>query len=234
MNRLIILCILIVSAVFAQAATMQYYSYPNAKRMRDTGRVLMYDNLSGSRNLTGAQIRSEVLGGNGALVKQAPAGAGDYVRIFEVKNAVGTIVQYTQANGCLTFGTPTPLAIGSVYPANGATNVSNGTWFNYSSTSGGWNYWARNNATTPAITFNKEPFGAGITKTYIVGSSIAPSTAGAVLSFANFSGVPGAIYTLRADRTYLQTTQQDGETTSSCGSAMTDVAGICTSTFQMK
>lgn len=238
MKKLLIITLILITALVAIAADKTYYSYPNAKRLRDTGRVLYYDNLSGSRNLTGAQLKSEIVtqttvnaaiatATNGTpLIKRSGSGDGQYVRQFEVKNASGVITMWINTLGQMVFGTPVSLAVSSVSPANGATNVSNGTWFNFSTAGTGW---ARINTTTPTVTYNKYEFpSAAISPT---GGSTAGSSDNTRI-FSNFSGVPGAVYTIT---TNLSTqTQSDGETAWSCGAGMTNVANVCTSTFQMK
>lgn len=237
MKRLVVICILFITAVTIQAATQQYYNYPTVKRLYDNSRVLIYANNSGSRNITGAQLKSEVVtqaSVNAALatatnasplIKQAGSGDNSYVRQFEVRNASGTIVAWINTIGQMVFGTPKALAVSSVYPANGATNVSNGVWFNFSTAGLGWQ---RINTTTPQITYNKDDHPAGVISP--TGGSTAVKRAEYSV-FDNFSGIPGAVYTITTNR--LSYTQLDGETTSSCGSAMTDVGGVCTSTFQM-
>jgi hypothetical protein len=152
-----------------------------------------------------------------------------YRRVLEVKNAKGIMTMYVNANGKIVIGgNPSPLTASSVYPTAGATAVSNGTWFNYSSTVGGYNYWGRINKPVPYIAFNKGDHPTGsISGTG--GSTATPSSQ--YTYFSNFSGATGTTYTMSFTRsTYMQT---DGEITSSCG-AMSDAAGVCTSTFTMR
>lgn len=214
-----------VLAVTATAADKTYYGYPNAKRLRDTGRIQFYDNLSGTRNLTGAQLKSEIVTQGSvnaaiatatnatALTKRAGSGDNAYVRQLEVKNASGVITMWINASGQMVLGTPAALTVSAVYPANGATGLTNAI-LRYT--------------TPPSITFNKSDHPNGVL-TPDGGSNTDHS--GATSIFNNFSGTPGASYTLTANRTTY--VQQDGETTSSCGSAMADVAGVCTATFTM-
>jgi hypothetical protein len=218
------------------AVDKTYYSYPTAKRLRDTARVLMYDNLSGSRNVTGTLIRRDVLGGNVGVNTNT-----DYVRVMEIKDTLGVIISYIQGNGKMTMGTPLSLSISSVSPTNGATNVSNGTWFNYSSTVGGYDYWGRLNMPVPTINFNKydapstgtltpaRPGGGAWKVTGGTGSLVFSNHSGTY--FNNFSGAAGTTYTMRFTR--IGYTQTDGETTSSCG-AMTVNGNYCDSTFIMR
>lgn len=224
-TAVLILCALLLPAVAIQAATMQYYSYPTVKRLYDNSRVLIYANASGSRNITGAQLKSEIVTQSSVnaaiatatnatpLTKRAGSGDSAYVRQLEVKDSSGTITMWINASGQMIFGTPVPLTVSSVYPANGATGLTNAI-LRYT--------------TPPAITFNKSDHPSGVL-TPTAGSY--GTHEGIASTFNNFSGTPGVTYTFTANRvTYVQT---DGETTSTCGSAMADVAGVCTSTFTM-
>jgi hypothetical protein len=57
-RRAIILILLAAATVYA--VDKPYYQFPDAIRLRDSARILVYDNLSGSRNITGAKLRSEL------------------------------------------------------------------------------------------------------------------------------------------------------------------------------
>jgi hypothetical protein len=57
MKRLYIIAAIMLCAVAAQAAQL-YYQFPDAARLNDTDRVLVYQNSSGSRNLTGAMLKT--------------------------------------------------------------------------------------------------------------------------------------------------------------------------------
>lgn len=252
MKKLLIIAILMLTAAVCMAA-QQYYGFPTVNTLRDDARVLIYSNLS-SKNITGLTLKQEIsafahlsasrriananqifdlmtTASSKKLIKRAPSDATTYQRIMEIKDSTGKIVYWINNSGQMIFGTPLPLAVTGVYPSNGATNVSNGTWFNYSSTDGGYNYWARRDGTTPYISYNK-PVSVTISTQYIVGSSIAPSSGNSTPAFSGFSGAAGTTYTMRSIRQSI--IQQDGETTSSCGTAMTDIAGYCQSTFTMK
>lgn len=61
MKRLIIITLLIAITATAYAATTQYYAFPDANKMYDTDRILVFQNASGSRNLTGSKLKSQVL-----------------------------------------------------------------------------------------------------------------------------------------------------------------------------
>lgn len=224
MKRLIVMLLLFAAALAAHAAgPRQYYDYPDAARLRDSSRILMYDNLSGSRNITGAKLRAElssqpvILGGiaspsSSALKKQAGAGDGPYVRQIEVRDSTGAITMWVNASGQIHLGTPVPLSVVSVSPANGATNVPT--------------------STVPRVTLNKTTDNVTISSLYIVGSGAVPI--GDDYSSNSIWVIPAALvpnttYTIKFERQLI--VQADGETTSSCGTAMTDVAGICTSMF---
>jgi len=255
MKKLFITTILVLCTAFAFAA-QQWYTFPAVSSLGDATRVLIYSNLS-SRNMTGLALKQEIsafthlsasrrigtanqifdlmtTANSKKLIKRAAVGAGQYDRVFEVKDGTGKIVHWVNASGSMVFGTPISLSISSVYPTSGATGVSNGTWFHYSSTTGGWDYWQRINSTIPYVVFNKST-DVSISNLYIVGSSLVPvdnSGGQSTWAFNNFSGTPGTTYTMRVVRGSV--VQTDGETTSSCGTAMTDISGICTSTFTMQ
>jgi hypothetical protein len=62
-KRLIIILICPIVACVAMAADQHWYQFPNAMRMRDDSRFLVYDNMSGAtRNMTGGQLRGEMAG----------------------------------------------------------------------------------------------------------------------------------------------------------------------------
>lgn len=255
MKRLIVITIIISCAAVAFAGK-QFNEFPLINLLRDDSRVLIYSNYS-TRNISGLALKQEISAyahlsaarrigsanqifdlltsaNSKKLIKRAAAGAGPYERVFEIKDGDGKIVQWASASGAMYFGTPLPLSISSVYPTNGATGVSNGTLFHYSSTVGGWDYWQRINSTIPYVVFNKST-DVSISNLYIVGSSLVPIDnfgGGKTWSFNNFSGAPGTTYTMRVVRGAI--VQTDGESASSCGAAMTDISGICTSTFTMR
>lgn len=249
MKRLIITALILLVAAVGMAA-QQYYTFPTINSLRDDARVLVYSNLS-SKNITGLALKQEIsafahlsaarrIGSANQifnlmttatatkLIKRAASGAGAYTRVLEVKDGTGKIVHWVDASGSLYFGTPISLSISSVYPANGATNVSNGVWVDYSSSGGGR---IRTNPTIPAVTYNKSAT-VSISTQYIQGSSIAPTDYNNIWAFNTFSGAAATTYTMKVVRGSI--VQTDGESASSCGTAMTDVSGICTSTFTMK
>lgn len=198
--------------ITVQAAGVQYYSYPDATTVPDNGRILMYDPATGSKNITGATIRTTP--SDTPLTAQPISGTNPYKRVAEFKNSSGVITSYITANGTMVLGTPVALAVTSVYPANGATGVST--------------------SAIPQVGTNTT-FEATISNLYVVGSSTAPVSAdGASSTSTNLWNIPA---TLAANTTYTirflknSINQITGDTTSSCGTAMTDVSGVCQSTF---
>lgn len=59
MKRLLIIAILM-SAVCAYAAGKQYYNYPDSPRLYDDARIQIYNNDSGSRNITGQLLKEQI------------------------------------------------------------------------------------------------------------------------------------------------------------------------------
>ena len=198
--------------ITVHAAGVQYYSYPDATTVPDNGRILMYDPATGSKNITGATIRTTP--SDTPLTSQPISGTNPYKRVAEFKDSTGKITSYITANGTLVLGTNVALAVTSVYPANGATGVST--------------------SAIPQVGTNIN-FWATISNLYVVGSSTAPESAdGSYSAFTNLWNIPATLaanttYTIRfLKNSIIQTT---GETTSSCGTVMTDVSGVCQSTF---
>jgi len=247
MQRLITICLIFIAAV-SFAATTQYYGFPDAVRMKANDRILMYPNASGSRNLTGTQFKYEAAGGDAPLIKQAQNSYSSvnpntpnsiHRRVLEVRNRTGVIMQYITAAGRMVLGTPQALAINSVSPVHGTTNLFN----NYSvrrcafttcSTMTGV-YWNGKKMTTPIyVQYNK---GSGVTtaQQYIVGKPLAfdpTMSQGGKIQFLGFSTASATTYTLRVMREAI--VQTDGEWTSSCGANMTDMGGYCESTFSTR
>lgn len=214
----IILFLLMMFAANAQAADQKktYYSYPDAATMPDNGRIQMYDPALGSLNVTGLTLRTTP--SDTPLTAQPISGVNPYKRTFESRDSNGNINYYTQANGnvvvvgVLTIGAaaPAPLTVSSIAPANGSTGFIGGpitlTFNKYpNSTSSAYMY------VNGVTTTNIWPGGSAITST----AYLAPSTS----------------YTYKVVKNTLATLQIDGETTASCGTAMTDVGGVCQSTF---
>lgn len=213
MKRLCALVFLLVPCTLFAAET--YYNFPDATSLPNAGRILMRDGSS-NKNITGSKLKDEVRTAisDTALSAQPIDGSNAYKRVAEFKNSSGVITSYITANGTLVLGTPVALAVTSVYPSNGATGVSV--------------------SDIPQVGTNIN-FKATISNLYIVGSSTAPvSTDGASSTSTNIWNIPA---TLAANTTYTirflknSIIQTSGEITSSCGTAMTDVAGVCESTF---
>lgn len=229
MARFAVICLLlstILCPLSALAAGAYYYTKPDATTLPDNGRILMYDpNLAvgdRDRNITGQVLKQQVVPSQQTTLDsiatpsattlrvQPAAGASPYSRKIEVHDPTGKIVMYVTANGAIRIGTPRSLAITGVYPTNGATGV----------------------ATTkvPYVTFNKD-VSLDITNMYIQGDATAPYAPGENTAWFLFTPnlLPNTTYTIRVARQLI--TQTDGETASSCGDAMQDVAGVCQSTF---
>lgn len=209
---LVLMIVLAAAVVFAGQA---YYQFPETDSLNDGDRILVFDNISStSRNITGAKIKQEAVSAVNApsdnpLVKQPATSTNPYQRVMEIKDANGVIKQWSNAKGQLYFGTPKALAVTAVSPANGATGVDV--------------------ATVPSVTINKAS-DATISTILIVGSSTDPATSDGGITWT----IPATLaasttYTIRVVKNSI--VQTDGETTSSCGTVMTDNAGVCESTF---
>lgn len=251
MKKLYIVTALILCAVSIQAAQL-YYQFPDAAKMRTTDRMMIWQNNSGNRNLTGAQFQYEAVGGDSPLVKQALSsyssanpntGNSIYRRIFEVKSRAGKILQYITAAGETTIGTPVALAVNSVNPVNGTTNLFNNysvrfcrPTFGTCSTLTGTQVGYKRMLPEVSVTYNKGLRSlSSTTEQYIVGRTTSFNTAsrtGNYVPFVSYSVAPATTYTLRVMRNTI--VQHDGEWTSSCGSAMTDMGGYCESTFSTR
>lgn len=59
MKRLMTIALLMITAT-VYAAGQQYYSYPDATTLKTADRVLIYQNASGSRNITGSVLKRDV------------------------------------------------------------------------------------------------------------------------------------------------------------------------------
>lgn len=207
-RTLLVIMLLILSTSNAMAAAKLYHEYPNITNLPAASRMLIYDGTA-NKNITGSVLKSEILGGDGALVKQAPASATTgYERQFEVRDNTGKIVMWINAKGQQIYGTPKALAIDSVYPAPGATGVAIDT--------------------VPTVVVNKSA-GFTIGTLYVQGDSTAPVVAVDAITWTiPITLTANTIYTITAKPGLVA--QTDGETTTSCG-PMTNTNGICTSTF---
>ena len=77
MKTLYIITAIVFCAASLHAAQL-YYQFSDAQRLNNTDRVLIYQNSSGNRNITGAMLRSEILAGNAASATTAGAMASPY------------------------------------------------------------------------------------------------------------------------------------------------------------
>lgn len=251
MKRLAMIIAILAGAVMVQAAG--WYQFPEQDTLGDTDRLMVFDNTSSAtRNITGLKLKQDIaafvnlsttinlanttealdlLNGpsDTPLVKIPGPSAGTYTRTFEIKDSSGNVKMYANAGGTivitgqLVLGTvPAPLAVTDVFPDNGATAVAT--------------------SSVPYIDFNKG-FTPSISTVYIVGNATAPVGASTCISGCAEGETPVYTWrvsipaTLAASTTYTirvvknNILQTDGETTSSCGTAMTDVSGVCESTF---
>jgi hypothetical protein len=130
MKNLIIFTLLFVAAtVFA--AGQQYYSYPDATRFKADDRMLIYQNASGSRNLTGAGLKSVISqtawSPNTTKVFQATSSSTQPVRLMSaIRDRRGVIQHIMYENGNQFKGVP-GFNHTYIYPFNGMTAVSRTT-----------------------------------------------------------------------------------------------------------
>ncbi len=226
MKTLAITITILILAVTAGAAP--YYGHPDMTTLPDNARVLVYDpNIPTAtqrdRNITGAKLKSEIIKAIGdpsdAPLKKQPIATSPYIRQMEVRDSTGKITYYVTAGGTTTIGTPVPLTISLVSPANGATGVST--------------------AVVPTVVFNKYVT-ATASSLYIVGISATPVSS----SYTGYDGAtytddktwtvpatlaPGTTYNIRVN---LPLIGQDADDMSMTCGVMTDLGeGVCESTF---
>jgi hypothetical protein len=243
MNRLIITILLCCLLPTVSIAGSYYYTKPDATSLPPSGRILMYDPNTGTdKNITGTVLRSQVAPSTDetltaisqptdkALSVQPSSTASPYYRKTEFKDKDGIIKMYINAGGTVVItgqlilgSIPVALAVSSAYPINGATGVDINA--------------------VPYVVFNK---GANVSLStlYLDGNSTAPVLQEVCLSGCVGGQIPiverrytipaaplihGTTYTMKVVKNSIL--QTDGETASSCGTAMTDVSGICQSTF---
>lgn len=249
MKRIYALLFLLIPCALFAAET--YYNFPDATSLPDDSRILMRDG-STNKNITGLKLKQEIaafanmsttinlanttealdlLNGpsDTPLVKIPGPSAGTYTRTFEIKDSSGNIKMYANAAGTIVIagqlvlgGVPVALAVTDVFPDNAATSVAT--------------------SSVPYIDFNKG-LTPSISTVYIVGNATAPVYASVCISGCGEGETPvnrlrvsipatlaaGTTYTIRVVKNSIL--QTDGETASSCGTAMTDNAGVCESTF---
>lgn len=227
----LILALMMIPAVLFAAET--YYNFPDATSLPDAGRILIRDG-STNKNITGLKLKQEIAAFANmsatinittadqllttldnpvtrALTKKSATDASQYARQMEVKDSTGKITYYVQSNGTVVVGTPAVLTVSSVSPANGATGFA---------------------GPIVTTTFNKDPLSLSSSYIYVNGKTTTNgygSTQNIVQSTAYLA--PSTSYTFKVVKDTLATLQVDGETTASCGTAMTDVSGVCQSTF---
>lgn len=138
MKRLLIISILL-SVCTAWAATSPYYQYPDAVRLNDTDRMLVYQNVTGSRNITGAKLKSTLSSGlrvsaygavgdgitNDRLAIQAAldaaSAAGGGVVWLDAKTYLVTRIG-ASGSGCLYL--PTGVTLRGIGPASVLKNTT--------------------------------------------------------------------------------------------------------------
>ncbi|QOX78732.1 hypothetical protein FY034_07250 [Trichlorobacter lovleyi] len=216
----LLLVIALLLPVQALAATVNPWEKPAITTLPDTAKVSVYDG-SVLKTITGPNLKTDVIDAiklpSSQVIGVQPAPtAGAYERKFEVKDKDGLIKMYINASGTVVIAgqlvlgsTPVPLAVSSVAPANGAT--------------------AQSIIVYPAVTFNKG-VSLSLSTMYIQGNSTAP-VMGADGATWNIPATLayGTTYTLKVVKNSIL--QTDGETSSSCGTTMADVSGVCQSTF---
>lgn len=130
MKKLCIITAIMFCAVSIQGASL-YYQFPDARQFKDDDRMLIYQNASGNRNLTGAGLKSVI---------HQTAWDERYPRIFGTVTSSTIATQYVNAirdrQGRITWlqwedgkwfmGTP-GYNHTYVYPFNNMTNVSRST-----------------------------------------------------------------------------------------------------------
>lgn len=215
---MVIALLLPVQAFGAEAAT--WWGKPGTATLPDAGKVSVYDG-SALKTITGADLKADVIDAIKAPssqvigVQPAPT-AGAYERKFEVKDKDGSIKMYINASGTVVItgqlvlgAVPVPLAVSSISPANGAT--------------------AQSIIAYPTVTFNKG-VSVSLSTMYIQGNSTAPVVGSDPATWSIPATLAyGTTYTVKVVKNSI--TQTDGETSSRCGTAMSDVSGVCQSTF---
>jgi hypothetical protein len=129
-QRLLVLASLLITAtVFA--AGKQYYEYPDAWQFKNNDRMLIYQNGSGSRNLTGSGLKSVIYQTawtpGQVKVFQATSSSTIPIQITSVTRDRKGVIKYIQwESGAYFIGTP-GYNHTYIYPFNGMTNVSRTT-----------------------------------------------------------------------------------------------------------
>lgn len=226
MNHLVIAIVLLSCwlPAAAIAAGTPYYTKPDATGLPPSGRILMYDPVTGTdKNITGQVLREQVAPTadetltriatptDTPLSKQ-PVNTSQYKRVAEFKDSTGKITSYIQAGGTLVIGTPKMLEVTAVNPANASTGYA---------------------GRPIALSFNKSPLATSGTYFYVTGVTATPyddSNNGTII-WIPAALYPNTAYTLNVLKNNLAALQTDGETQASCGSVMTDTGTSCTSTF---
>lgn len=210
--RHIIAFLLVILPVGVFAGT-PYYSFPDIVNIPDTSRVLIRDTVNNiDYNITWSKLKSEMIKSIGdpsdAPLKKQPVATSPYIRQMEVRDSTGKITYYVTAGGVVIIGTPVPIAINAVYPANGVTGVNAAT-------------------TIPSVTFNKEVT-ATLSSLYILDNTTAPAEGPRVYTIPATLAA-GTTYKIRVNLPFIG--QDADDMSMSCG-VLTDLGeGVCESTF---
>lgn len=223
MTRLVTVILLCCLPTLATAAGY-YYTKPDATSLPPSGRILMYDPNTGTdKNITGQVLRDQVQPSTDEILttinqpsdlplSKQPVDSSQYKRVAEFKDSTGKITSYIQAGGTLVIGTPKMLEVTAVNPANASTGYA---------------------GVPLAIAFNKSPLATSGSYFYVTGVTATPY---GDTSDSSKIWIPAALYantayTLNVAINSLAGLQIDGETTAGCGTAMTNISGVCQSTF---
>lgn len=130
MKRLLIITLVLIAAT-AYSAGKQYYDYPDATVLNNTDRMLIYQNASGSRNLTGTGLKNVIYqtawpSGTTRVFQAGPSSINSNMLVYAVRDRRGIIRRMQWEGGQQFTGVP-GYNHTYVYPFNGMTNVSRTT-----------------------------------------------------------------------------------------------------------
>lgn len=139
MKRLITLSLLLISAATALAGSKQYYTYPAAEALKDGDKILVYQNISGSRNITGAALRRNVTLTGDTQIRAVDGGAASFASFtpsgIELSATAGassslsiypTIVDISGTNGLSLNGAPITATAAELNRTVGVTSAIQG------------------------------------------------------------------------------------------------------------
>lgn len=130
MKKLYILTAILLCAATLQAASL-YYQFPDATQFKNDDRLLIYQNASGSRNLTGAGLKSVIYQtawpqGSVKVFQATSSSITSNQLVSVVRNRRGVITHMRWESGSFYMGVP-GYNHTYIYPFNGMTNVSRTT-----------------------------------------------------------------------------------------------------------